>query len=161
MYFAHPTPWCQSNWNEVAIGNATVCTFQGTDTTDVCFDSDSNATVQKMRQCDQDETPFMVLLVAVVVVLNLASLFATRRLNRIINYVELYKSSKTFLGFPTQPILHRAAVFQLVNSDRKEDIELFNEIFQDGNDLSNFLNRPNTLGRTPLHNACELSLIHI
>ena len=51
--------------------------------------------------------------------------------------------------------MHRAAVFQLVNSDRKEDIELFNEIFQDGNDLSNFLNRPNTLGRTPLHNACE------
>ena len=154
MYFAHPTPWCQSNWTKAAIGNATLCTFEGTDTTDPCFSS-SNATVQKIRQCDQDETLFLVLLVAVVVVFNLASLFATRRLNRIINYVELYRSSKTFLGRKTQPILHRAAVFQLVDSDRKEDTELFNEIFQEGNDLSNFINRPNSSGRTPLHNACE------
>ena len=69
----------------------------------------------------------MVLLLGVVVFFNLASLLATLRLNRIINYVELYKSSKSFLGFPTQPILHRAAVFQLVESDRKEDIELFDE----------------------------------
>ena len=138
----------------MAIGNATLCTFQGTDTIDPCF-SNSNATVQKIRQCDQDETPFMVLLLAVVVVFNLASLLATLRLNRIINYVELYKSSKSFLGFQAQPILHRAAVFQLVESDTKEDTELFDEIFQDGKDLSNFLNRPNTLGRAPLHNACE------
>ena len=138
----------------MAISNATLCTYEGTDTTAPCF-SNSNVTVQKIRQCDQDETPFAVLLVAVVVVFNLASLLATRRLNRIINYVKLYKSSKTFLGRKTQPILHRAAVFQLVDSDRKEDTELFNEIFQEGNDLSNFINRPNSSGRTPLHNACE------
>ena len=138
----------------MAIGNATLCSFEWTGTTVDCFDSNSNATVQKIRQCDQEETPFLVLLIAVVVVFNLASLLATLRLNRIINYVELYKSSKTFLGCRTQPILHRAAVFQLIESDTK-DIKLFEEIFQDGNDLSNFLNRPNTLGRTPLHNACE------
>ena len=152
--FAHPTLWCQSNWSEVSIGNATLCTFEGTDTTAACFSS-SNVTVQKIRQCDQDETPFLVLLVGVVVVLNLASLLATLRLNRIINYVELYKSSKTFLGFPTQPILHRAAVFQLVESETKEDTELFDEIFQEGKNLSNFINRPNSSGQTPLHNACK------
>ena len=83
--FSHPTPWCQSDWSEVAIGNATLCTFEGSDTTDRCFDSSSNVTVQKIRQCDQDETPFLVLLVGVVVVLNLASLLATLRLNKIIN----------------------------------------------------------------------------
>ena len=98
----------------------------------------------------------MVLMVAVVVVFNLASLFASLRLNRIINYVELYKISKSFLGYQTQPILHRAAVFQLTKSDTKEDVELFNEIFQDGKDLSNFINRPNSSGRTPLYNACEM-----
>ena len=152
MYFAHPISWCQSNWTEVAIGNATLCTFEGTDTTDVCFDSSSNATVQKIRQCAPDETPFTVLLVGVVVVFNLASLLATLRLNRIINYVELYKTSKTFLGFPPQPILHRAAVFQLVKA---EDTELFDEIFDAGNDLSKFINRPNSAGQTPLHVACD------
>merc|ERR1719458_524592 len=154
----HPHPftlWCRSNWTEAAIGNTTLCTFKGSDTTDRCFDSDSNATVQKIRQCDQDETPFAVLLVAVVVVFNLASLLATLRLNRIINYVELYKSSKRFLGRKPQPILHRAAVFQLVNSDTKEDILTFDEIFQEGKNLSNFINRPNSSGRTPLYNACE------
>ena len=155
MYFAHPTPWCQSNWSEVAIGNVTLCTFEATDTTVACFDSSSNSTVQKIRQCDQDETLFRVLVLAVVVLLNMASLLATLRLNRIINYVELYKTSKTFLGFPTQPMLHRAAVFQLIESETKEDTELFEEIFQDGKDLSNFINRPNSLGRTPLYNACE------
>ena len=97
LCFAHPVSWCRSNWTEAAIGNATLCTFGGTDTTDTCFDSNSNVTVQKIRQCDQDETPFMVLLVAVVVFFNLASLLATLRLNRIINYVTLYKSSKSFL----------------------------------------------------------------
>ena len=139
----------------MAIGNTTLCTFEGTDTTDFCFDSSSNVTVQKIRQCDQDETPFTVLLLAVVVVFNLVSLLATLRLNKIINYLELYKSSKSLLGCKTQPILHRAAVFQLINSDRKEDVELFDEIFQDGKDLSTFINRPNSSGRTPLYNACE------
>ena len=139
----------------MTIGDATLCTFKGTDTTDRCFDSDSNATVQKIRQCDQDETLFTVLLVAVVVVFNLASLLASLRLNRIINYVELYKKSRTLLGCQTQPILHRAAVFQLIDSEIKEDTELFNEIFQKGNDLSNFISRPNSSGRTPLHIACD------
>ena len=121
------------------MANATLCSFGNTSNTVPCFDS-SEAGIQKIRQCDPDETPFLVLLLAVVVVLNLASLLATLRLNRIINYVELYKSSKSFLGFPTQPILHRAAVFQLLES---EDTNLFDEIFDDGNDLSKFINRPN------------------
>ena len=149
MYFAHPTPWCQSYWSEVAIGNATLCTFEGTNTTVACFDSSSSVTIQKIRQCDQDETPFTVLLVAVVIFFNLASLLATLRLHRIINYVKLYKSSKSFLGCQTKPILHRAAVFRLIESETKDDTELFDEIFREGKDLSNFLNRPNTLGRTP------------
>ena len=146
MYFAHPTPWCQSNWSEAAIGKANLCTFTATDTIDACFGT-SNATVQRIRQCSQDETPFCVLLLAVIVVFNLASLFASLRLNKIINYVELYKTSKKFLGCRTQPILHRA--------ETKEDSELFDEIFQDGKDLSKFINRPNSSGRTPLYNACE------
>ena len=61
-------PRCQSNWTEVGIGNATLCSFENTSTTVECFDS-SNPTVQKIRQCDQDETPFRILLLAVVIFL--------------------------------------------------------------------------------------------
>ena len=120
-----------------------------------CFDSNSNATIQKIRQCDEDETPFIVLILAGVVVFNIASLLATLRLNRIINYVELYKISKSFLGRKIQPILHRAAIFQLVESDTKEDTEIFGEIFQEEKDLANYIDRPNSSGETPLHKACE------
>ena len=125
----------------MAVGNTTLCTFEGTNTTVTCFDN-SDAGVQKIRQCGENETLFAVLLLAVVVVFNLASLLATLRLNRIIDYVELYKTSKNFLGCQTQPILHRAAVFQLVESETKEDTETFDEIFQEGRNLSNFINRP-------------------
>ena len=141
----------------MAIGNITLCTFEATNATATCFDS-SEVGVQKIRQCDQDETVFRVLLLVFVIISNLASLLATLRLNKIINYVELYKISKTFLGCQTRPILHRAAVFQLVESDTKEDMELFDEIFGSGKDLPNFridINRPSSLGRTVLHNACE------
>ena len=97
----------------------------------------------------------MVLMVAVVVVFNLASLFASLRLNRIINYVELYKISKSFLGYQTQPILHRAAVFQLIESDTKEDSQTFDEIFDDWSGDGNFINRPDSRGRTFLHAVAE------
>ena len=136
----------------MAIDNATLCSFETTNTTVASFNS-SEAGVQKIRQCDEDETLFTVLLLAVVVVFNLASLLASLRLNKIINYVKLYKKSKTFLCWQTQPILHRSAVFQLIKSDTED--ALFDEIFQNGKDLSSFINRPSSSGRTPLYNACE------
>ena len=105
------------------MANATICSFTNT-TVPSCFVS-SGPTVQKIRQCDQDETPFLVLLLAGVVVFNLASFLSTLRLNRMINYLDLYKMSKSLLGCKTQPILHRAAIFQLVESDTKEDLETF------------------------------------
>ena len=135
----------------MAVGNTTLCTFEGTNTTVTCFDN-SDAGIQKIRQCGENETLFTVILLAVVVVFNLASLLATLRLNKIIDYVELYKSSKNFLCCATQPILHRAAIFQLIES---EDTKLFDEIFEEMNDVSNFINRPNSAGLTPLHAACE------
>ena len=97
----------------------------------------------------------MVLMVAVVAIFNLASLLASLRLNKIINYVQLYKTSKSFLGLQTQPILHRVAVFQLIESDTREDTELFDEIFAEGNVDGNFINKPNSSGRTFLHAAGE------
>ena len=150
--------WCQSNWSEPAKNNnfTVLCTFAGTNTTPVfsrpCFD---NSEFQKIRICDKDETLFRVLLALVIFLCNLASLLASLRLNRIVNYVEMYKISKSFLGFKTQPILHRSAVFQIVGSDAKDNIKLFDEILQDGEDLSGFINRPNSQGFTPLYNACE------
>ena len=124
LLFCPPFPWCQSSWSKEAIANATLCSFSKTNTTVACFNT-SKVGIQKIRQCDQDETLFVVLLVGIVIFFNLASLLASLRLNRIINYVKLYKMSKSFLGFPTQPILHRSAVFQLVES---KDTEVFDKM---------------------------------
>ena len=52
-----------------------------------------------------------------------------------------------------QPIVHRAAVFQLIAT--KEDPELFDEIFEEGNDRSSIINRPNSSGETFLYSAAE------
>ena len=138
--------WCQSNWSETAIGKAALCNFKATNTTAACFSSSSgNAAVKEIQQCDQDKSFFRVLLLVVFLVFNLASLLASLRLNRILNYVELYKISKIFLGCQTQPILHCAVQsFNSIESDTKEHIELFDEIFGDGKDLSDFINRPNS-----------------
>ena len=89
--------WCQSNWSETAIGKAALCNFKATNTTAACFSSSSgNAAVKEIQQCDQDKSFFRVLLLVVFLVFNLASLLASLRLNRILNYVELYKISKIY-----------------------------------------------------------------
>ena len=136
------------------LGKVRICSFQPTNTTVFCFD-DSEEGIQKVRQCDPDETAFRLALLSILILLNLMSLLASLKLRKIINYVSLYKASRTFLCFETEPVLHRSAVFQLIESDADEDVKLFNEIFNGGKDMSPFINRPNSRGRTPLHEACE------
>merc|ERR1719500_1910121 len=52
---SHPfVLWCRFDWSEVAVGNTTLCTFEGTNTTVTCFDN-SDAGVQKIRQCGENE----------------------------------------------------------------------------------------------------------
>ena len=118
--------------------------------------NDSEEGIQKVRQCDPDETTFRLRLLSILFVANLMSLLASLKLRKIINYVSLYKMSRTLLCFDTEPVLHRSAVFQLIESDADEDVKLFNEIFNGGKDMSSFINRPNSRGKTPLHEACEL-----
>ena len=42
------------------------------------------------------------------------------KLHRLSDYLNLYKSSKTFLGCSTQPVVHRSLVFSLAGSNRNE-----------------------------------------
>ena len=143
----------QPNWSKEALGNKSLCTFEGTNATIPCFEV-TEATIQKVRQCDQDESVFRIIIIAVVVVSNLASFRATWRLNKIINYVEFYKKSKACCA--TKPILHKAAIVQLIKSNEKEDVDLFDQIFQkEKESLSIVLNQPSS-GRYPLHIACDL-----
>ena len=94
--------------------------------------NDSEEGIQKVRQCDPNETTFLLALLSILFVANLMSLLASLKLRKIINYVSLYKMSRTLLCFDTEPVLHRSAVFQLIESDVDEDIKLFNEIFNGG-----------------------------
>ena len=128
-----------------------MCTFGGINNTAPCFDINSNS--QKVRQCAEDETIFRIIMTLVIVLSNLASLLATLRLHRLINYVALYKASRALMCGGIQPIVHRAAVFQLIATN--EDPELFDEIFKDGIDRSSIIDRPNSSGLTFLHAAVE------
>jgi len=150
----HPSPfllWCQSSWSDEALANKTLCTFEGINNTAPCFDINSNS--QKVRQCAEDETIFMIIMILVILLSNLASLLATLRLHRLINYVALYKTSRALMCCGIQPIVHRAAVFQLIATN--EDPELFDEIFKDGIDRSSIIDRPDSSGLTFLHAAFE------
>ena len=153
----HASPfvlWCQSSWSDDVLGGNTLCTFKGTNNTSPCFQV-SNITIQKVRQCDADETYTAVVIIAVVVVSNMASLLATLRLNRIISFVELYKASKVLQFCKIPPIVHRAAVVQLIKSDTEEDVKTFKEICQEAEtSLSIVVNQPSA-GRYPLHVAGE------
>ena len=144
-------PWCQSSWSDEALANNTLCTFEGINNTAPCFDINSNS--QKVRQCAEDETIFMIIMTLVIVLSNLASLLATLRLHRLINYVALYKTSRALICCGIQPIVHRAAVFQLIATN--ENPELFDEIFKDGIDRSSIIDRPDSSGLTFLHAAFQ------
>ena len=54
---------------------------------------------------------------------------------------------------PTSPVVHRSALFALVNSSEMEDKETFEEIMEE-QDVSALINRMNASGSTLLHQAC-------
>ena len=54
---------------------------------------------------------------------------------------------------PTNPVVHRSALFTLVNSDKADDDVTFNEILEE-QDVSTLINRRNASGNILLHQAC-------
>ena len=140
----HPfTIWCEDEWDERAQEGVTLCSFRDNNST-YCFDNENIQ--QKLRVCSSDnfERNFRIGLLIAIILTNCASLAASYRLNRLSDYVQLFLETKS---------VHRSAIFELVNSNKKKDNEVFEEIMlKDG--IEDAVNRHNHAGDTPLGRAC-------
>ena len=149
--------WCEDKWDEESIRNLELCTFDGTNST-ICFDENVMG-FQKLRVCDPDESTLRIRILFALIFCNCLSLTASLQLNKIRNYVELFKATKTLLWFiPTNPVVHRNALFSLVSSDEKRDLETLREMVA-VKDKETVINRPNRKGETALHLACKMNAL--
>ena len=113
--------------------------------------------MQKLRICGSEEDEFILCIsvLITVIVTNCLSLGAALWLNKIIDYVNLFRATKTLLWFiPTEPVVHRSALFSLVSSDEEKDLETLTEMMKI-KDTETVINRPNQKGETALHRACQ------
>ena len=103
--FIHPRPfllYCVDEWDQADVGNLTLCSFSGNNRSYTsCFDSSGNIT-QKLRVCDGNEWTLQISIFFTLMATNSLSLAASLQLNRITNYVTLYKITKSFLWHSVQ-----------------------------------------------------------
>jgi len=134
---------CEDEWEEIAQEGVTLCSFHDKDRTN-CFDKDNIQ--QKVRVCSSAnfERNLRIGLLIAIILTNCASLAASYRLNRLSNYVQLFLETKS---------VHRSAIFALVNSNKKEDNEVLEEMMLQGG-IEAAVNRHNHAGDTPLGRAC-------
>lgn len=112
-----------------------------------CFDfSKRNSTEQKIRVCheSQNDDFVMVYIYVLLYFMSLSSGIAVVTLDKLTDFEEFYKSTRTFLGFPTNPVVHRSLVFTLACSGENPD--LLEKVADD----TEMINRPRR-GDTPLH----------
>ena len=163
--FPHPTIlWCEEEWSSKTLtkslrGDITLCSFDSTSTgLAPCFElSPIESGVQKVRVCssEEEELVLKISLLFVVVFLNCLSLGAALWLNKIVDYVELFKATKKLLWFiPIKPVIHRSALHKLVKSNNEEDLDLLKEMLQ-VKDIGAVTNRPNREGKTALDLALQ------
>merc|ERR1719507_1354054 len=159
--FRHPMVlWCEreEDWEpESLAGNITLCSFDSSSThLTSCFNS-SMSGVQKLRVCgsEEDELILRISVLVTVIVSSCLSLEAALWLNNIIDYVELFKATKTLCFLiPTDPVVHRSALFSMVNSDKENDLETLTEMTGVKN-TETVINRPNRKGETVFQLACS------
>ena len=98
--FRHPIIlWCEDEWSpESLAGNVVLCSFDSTNTNlTSCFETSSMSGVQqKLRVCgsEQDELILRIRVLVAVIVTSCLSLLAALWLNKIKDYVELYRATK-------------------------------------------------------------------
>ena len=162
--FRHPIIlWCEEEWApESLAGNIALCSFDRTNTNLTnCFDNSIRGVQQKLRVCSSEEDEFnlRVCILIAVVATNCLALIAALWLNKIKDYVELYRATRTFLWcITTTPVVHRSAIFALVNSNKNDALfeEMMEGAFRRKDNISEAVNRPNSHGSTPLQAACRL-----
>ena len=149
----HPHPfllWCEEVWEEESARNLKPCSNFSS-----CFGFGDQG-VQKLRTCSTVETAFRFGLLVALVITNCLSLAASFQLNKISDYVKMYKATRTFLWcFSTEPIVHRNAIFSLVRSEDDKDHNLLRGMMEDIENKSDMVSRPNSNGDSPLHAACD------
>ena len=116
-----------------------------------CFNSTGGTTTeQKICVCHENQNvDFLFVSLTVLNVLSLLSVIASVNLENCTDYVYLYKSTKSFLCFPTNPVVHRSLVFTLASSDEHQ--QLLEEVAKD----TGMINRPRR-GETPLHYSTKM-----
>ena len=162
--FRHPIIlWCEDEWSpESLAGNIALCSFDTSTNFTSCFETSSTSGVQqKLRVCgsEEDELVLQISILVTVIVTNCLSLGAGLWLNKIKDYVELYRATRRLLWcIPTTPVVHRSAIFALVNSSDKDDIfeEMMEGALKSGHNISEAVSRPNRQGTTPLYDAFRL-----
>ena len=109
-----------------------------------------------LRVCGAGEMNFPTILLVAIVIPNILSFAATLWLNKISDYVNLFKQTKTlFWCIETDPVVHRSGLFAAVRSEKVEDFETLTEIVSVGN-KETVINRPDRNGDTALHMACKI-----
>ena len=114
-----------------------------------CFrTTESNTKVQEIRICMEGRQEIVTLSVILFIALwtfSIFSLIASAKLRRNSDNVKFYNSTKHFLGFDTDPVVHRSLVFDLAKNDSYEKTmrEVAEKYFE-------MINRPGR-GETPLH----------
>ena len=117
-----------------------------------CFPfNDSSTTEHKIRVCSENQSEeFLLTFLILLNILTTLSVIASVQLENLTDYMYFYKSTSTFLCFPTEKVVHRSLVFTLASSDEYE--ELLQEVTRD----KVMINRPRR-GKTPLHYATEMN----
>merc|ERR1719264_843133 len=162
--FRHPIIlWCEDEWSpESLAGNIVLCSFDSTKTNlTSCFETSSTSGVQqKLRVCGSEEDEFILhfIILVTVIVTNCLSLAAALWLNKIKDYVELYRATRKFLWCiapfpPFTPVVHRSAIFALATSGKDDALfeEIMDEAAKEGGNISQAtITQLNSSGETPL-----------
>ena len=125
-----------------------------------CWSPNERGLNQKIRICGegQQEIYFKLALFFLVLISTVLSGLASYHLHKVSDYKMLYESTKTFLCWSSQPVVHRSMVFKLSqeDGDHVQLEEMLNACRPASTkDLNHIVNRTNYEGDTPLHHATK------
>ena len=125
-----------------------------------CWSPNERGLNQKIRICGerQQEMYFKLVLFFLVLISTVLSGLSSHHLHKVSDYKMLYESTKTFLCWSSQPVVHRSMVFKLSqeDGDHVQLEEMLNACRPASTkDLNHIVNRTNYEGDTPLHHATK------
>ena len=140
-----------------AVSDLTFCQFPTeSESLPACWNQ-TEVGLHKIRICGEYERYYHAGKILLITASTLFSIAATYQLHMKSNYVHLYLITKTFMGFQTNPELHRSVVFNLSKKDSKE--AQLKEMIKNSGSKTDQTNRTNHEGETPLHNSTKAGAI--